>query len=160
MSENQEHIDQVQHDETTPSEQNYDFSEQVGHLLRRSYQRHTAIFQKLSHDQNLTAIQFIILCTIMDHGASSMVDFVHATAIDPATVRGVINRLKSRDLIVMTLNLQDRRKALIKITGEGERMVSEMLPRAKQISEATMGRLNQPERVALMLLLKKMLGIE
>ena len=37
------------------AEQNYALDEQVGFLLRRAYQRHTAIFQEHIPDQHLTS---------------------------------------------------------------------------------------------------------
>lgn len=140
----------------TPSEQGYDFSEQVGHLLRRAYQRHTAIFQRHSCDRQLTAIQFVTLCTVMERGPSSLTEIVNATAIDPATIRGVIKRLKAREWITLTTDPADQRKVMVVITPEGEALVETMIPVAKEISDRTMGSLNPAERIALLHLLEKM----
>lgn len=140
----------------TPHQQDYEFSEQVGHLLRRAYQRHTAIFQSQSCDRQLTAIQFVTLCTIMDNGPSALTDLVKATAIDPATIRGVIKRLKARDWISLSSDPNDQRKVIVDITLAGRELVATMVPRAKCISDMTMGKLNPAERVALMHLLEKM----
>lgn len=46
--------------------ENYHFTEQVGHLLRKVYQRHVAIFQQNVGDSQLTAVQFITLCAVRD----------------------------------------------------------------------------------------------
>lgn len=140
----------------TPSEQGYDFSEQVGHLLRRAYQRHTAIFQRHSCDRQLTAIQFVTLCTVLERGPSSLTEIVNATAIDPATIRGVIKRLKAREWITLTTDPADQRKVMVVITPEGEALVETMIPIAKEISDRTMGSLNPAERIALLHLLEKM----
>ncbi len=142
----------------TPAEYGYEFSEQVGHLLRRAYQRHTAIFQRHSCDKQLTAIQFVTLCTLVERGPSSLTDIVQATAIDPATVRGVIKRLKARDWIALSTCAQDQRKVIVTITPEGEGLVDEMVPAAQRISDLTMENLNPAERVALLHLLAKMSG--
>ena len=40
----------------------YQVTEQIGHLLRKAYQRHTAIFQQNACDAQLTSIQFVTLC--------------------------------------------------------------------------------------------------
>lgn len=143
-------------DPRTPSEQGYDFSEQVGHLLRKAYQRHTAIFQRQSCDKQLTAIQFIALCTVMERGPSSITEIVNATTIDPATIRGVIKRLKAREWVTLTTDPSDQRKVMVVITEAGESLVEDMVPIAKQISDQTMGNLNPAERIALLHLLKKM----
>lgn len=76
----------------------YRFSEQIGHLLRRAYQRHMAIFQAAIPDSNLTAAQFVTLCAVKEQQSCSFTDIVKATAIDQATIRGVIERLQARSL--------------------------------------------------------------
>lgn len=146
----------ISSDHRTPAEQGYDFSEQVGHLLRKAYQRHTAIFQRHSCDKQLTAIQFVTLCTVMERGPSSLTEIVNATAIDPATIRGVIKRLKAREWITLTTDPSDQRKVMVVITEAGETLVETMVPIAKQISDQTMSNLNPAERIALMHLLEKM----
>ncbi|MCS2608105.1 MarR family winged helix-turn-helix transcriptional regulator [Halomonas dongshanensis] len=143
-------------DHPTPSQQGYDFSEQVGHLLRKAYQRHIAIFQRHATDKQLTAIQFVALCTVMERGPSSLTDIVNATAIDPATIRGVIKRLKAREWVRLSTDPRDQRKVMVVITEAGEALIEEMVPEAKRISDDTMANLNPAERVALMHLLEKM----
>lgn len=91
----------------------YVFSEQVGHLLRKAYQRHMAIFQQNVGDSQLTAVQFVTLCAIRDHGPSSLTELVKATAVDQATIRGIVERLKARDLITLEPDPQDRRKVVV-----------------------------------------------
>ena len=143
----------------TPQEsaiQDYDFSEQVGHLLRRAYQRHTALFQQLIPDTQLTAAQFVVLCAVRDAGACSLSQIVKHTAIDQATVRGVIDRLKTRKLLAVRHNESDRRKVLVSLTPAGERLVQSMVPFAFDISEKTFQGFNPAERMALVYLLKKM----
>ena len=52
----------------------YHFSDQIGHLLRRVYQRHTALFQQYIPDSQLTAAQFVVLCSVRDNSGSSLAD--------------------------------------------------------------------------------------
>ncbi|WP_027350349.1 MarR family winged helix-turn-helix transcriptional regulator [Halotalea alkalilenta] len=139
-----------------PADQDYDFHEQVGHLLRKAYQRHTAIFQRESCDPQLTSIQFVTLCTLSEQGPRSLAEIVRATAIDPATIRGVIKRLQARALVELSKDELDQRKVIVSVTPEGERLVAEMVPHAKRITDLTFGTLNHAERVALLMLLEKM----
>ncbi|MHC3912227.1 HTH-type transcriptional repressor NicR [Achromobacter marplatensis] len=136
----------------------YLFSDQIGHLLRRVYQRHTALFQQYIPDSQLTAAQFVVLCSVRDNGASSLADLVKATVIDQATVRGVVDRLKQRELVQVDHDPVDRRKVVINLTRIGRELVAQMEPFAKQITESTYGNLNPAERVALDFLLTKMLN--
>jgi DNA-binding MarR family transcriptional regulator len=138
----------------------YQFSEQVGHLLRRAYQRHVALFQQTIPDSQLTAAQFVALCAVRDNGASSLSDIVRVTAIDQATVRGVIERLKSRALLAVSHDPADRRKVLVTLTPAGRRVIDDVVPFAHEITEATFGNLNPAERVAIVYLLRKMSGAD
>ena len=48
--------------EDNPSVEPYRVTDQVGHLLRKAYQRHLAIFQENAVDPSLTSVQFVTLC--------------------------------------------------------------------------------------------------
>ncbi|MBU4612034.1 MarR family transcriptional regulator [Achromobacter sp. GG226] len=144
-------------DTDTPGQNGYSFSDQVGHLLRRVYQRHTSLFQQYIPDSQLTAAQFVVLCTLRDHDGSSLVDIVKATVIDQATIRGVVDRLKQRELVHIGHDPTDRRKVVVSLTALGRDLVERMEPHARQITESTLGRLNPAERLALDFLLRKML---
>lgn len=139
-----------------PASGHYDFSEQVGHLLRRAYQRHTALFQQTIPDTQLTAAQFVVLCAVRDCGACSLSQIVKRTAIDQATIRGVIDRLKVRKLVVVRHDEMDRRKVLVSLTEAGTGLVQSMVPFAFEITEKTFDGFNPAERMALVYLLNKM----
>lgn len=141
----------------TADHDGYRFSDQIGHLLRRVYQRHAALFQHYIPDSQLTAAQFVVLCSVRDNSGSSLADIVKATVIDQATIRGVVDRLKQRELVQVDHDRIDRRKVVINLTEAGQQLVREMEPFAQQITESTYGRLNPAERLALDFLLKKML---
>src|SRR5258707_15825869 len=93
-----------------PDASGYEFSEQIGHLLRRAYQRHLAIFSQTIDDPQLTSVQFAVLSANQRLGLSSMSDLGKATAIDVVTVRGIIERLQSRCLIEFMSNTVVLRK--------------------------------------------------
>ncbi|RJK61890.1 MarR family transcriptional regulator [Serratia marcescens] len=137
--------------------ENYHFTEQVGHLLRKVYQRHLAIFQQNVGDSQLTAVQFITLCAVRDMGPSSLTELVQVTAVDQATIRGIVERLKARDLITVTPDPVDRRKVVVGLTDAGAVLLTETVPQAAKITELTFGTLNPAERIALIFLLNKML---
>lgn len=144
-------------DKSAPDKDSYLFSDQIGHLLRRVYQRHTALFQQYIPDSQLTAAQFVVLCSVRDNQGSSLADIVKATVIDQATVRGVVDRLKQRELMRVDHDPHDRRKVVINLTPVGQELVRKMEPFALQITESTYGKLNPAERLALEFLLRKMI---
>jgi MarR family transcriptional regulator, lower aerobic nicotinate degradation pathway regulator len=136
----------------------YDYSEQVGHLLRKAYQRHLGIFEDNVVDPQLTSVQFSVLCALYDLGPSSQADLVRASAIDQATIRGIVQRLEQRKLVTLTSDKGDRRKVILSLTDKGAALTEEMMPRGALISELTMSGLNPAERIALTFLLRKIMG--
>lgn len=140
------------------SPQEYIFSDQIGHLLRRAYQRHAAIFQQTVPDSQLTAAQFVVLCAVRDGEPSLVSAVVQATAIDEASVRGIVERLKWRELLVVASDPGDGRKMTLSLTPEGRAMIEKTIPFAQQISEHTFGNLDSSQRAAIMDLLRKMMG--
>ncbi|MGR9424075.1 MarR family winged helix-turn-helix transcriptional regulator [Rhizobium leguminosarum] len=139
-----------------PAPQNgYQVTEQVGHLLRKAYQRHLSIFQTNASDPDLTSVQFVTLCALHDLGPSSQVELVKATSVDQATIRGIVERLKARGLIDLSKDEADGRKVVISLLPKGEALLQDMYPQAHLISEKTVARLNPAERIALLYLLRK-----
>ena len=133
----------------------YRFSEQIGHLLRRAYQRHVAIFQKAVPDAHLTAAQFVVLCTVRDQPHCDIGDVVKATAIDDVSVRGIIERLKWRELLNAKHEPGDARHLDLTLTPAGTALVAETVPFAEQISQETFGDLNDDERATILRLLRR-----
>lgn len=77
--------------------------------------------------------------------------------MDQATIRGIVDRLKARELVQLSPDPSDRRKVIVELTDNGAALLDEMIPCARQISELSMGSLNAGERVAILYLLRKMI---
>lgn len=135
----------------------YVFSDQIGFLLRRAYQRHLAIFQANTGDSELTSVQFSTLCALRDNGPQSQGELVKATCVDQATIHGIIERLKARRLVSLAKDSVDGRKVIVALTPSGADMLERMIPRAAEITELTFGSLNPGERMALVFTLRQML---
>jgi DNA-binding MarR family transcriptional regulator len=136
----------------------YVFSHQIGHLLRRAYQRHLAIFQQNASDPRLTSVQFATLCAIRDDGPCSQTDLVRITAIDQATIRGILARLKARNLITMSPTSNDHRKVIASLSPAGRATLDAMIPSARRITELTLAGFNPAERVAIHYVLEKIIS--
>ena len=138
----------------------YRFTEQIGHLLRRAYQRHVAIFRQTVPDSQLTAAQFVVLCAVGEREACQVNDIVRETGIDEPSIRGIVERLKWRELVAVAHEPGDTRKMRVTLTPAGTAMVEQTVPFAQQISESTFGDLTAAERVAIIELLRKISGID
>ncbi|MFX5476585.1 MarR family transcriptional regulator, partial [Acinetobacter baumannii] len=86
-----------------------------------------------------TAAQFVVLCAVRARQSCSLSEIVRATAIDQATVRGIIERLKARELIAVSHDPSDRRKVVVTVTPAGLALIDETIPFAHQITEQTFG---------------------
>ncbi len=136
----------------------YVYSDQIGHLLRRAYQRHLAIFQTAAAEFNLTSTQFVALCALRDNGPGPQIGLIQATGIDQGTIRGIVERLGRRGLVEFQTDQADRRKTIVAATPAGLAILEKMIPKAMSISELTMGELNPAERLAILHTLKKMVA--
>ena len=75
----------------------YVLEKQVGHLLRRAHQRASAIFlAELGEAHQVTPRQYAALVKLSDLGEQSQNELGRITAMDPATIQGVIRRLVAR----------------------------------------------------------------
>jgi DNA-binding MarR family transcriptional regulator len=144
---------------TDPSRSDYQFTNHIGHLLRRAYQRHVAIFRETVPDDQLTAAQFVVLCSVRE-GECEVPQIVQATAIDEASVRGIVERLKWRELLVTAHAPGDARRMRVSLTPAGRSVVEHTVPIAEQISELTFGDMNEADRATLIRLLRRISGID
>ena len=134
----------------------YELERQVGHLLRRANQRHTAIFADGIGPHQLTPMQLAVLVKIRDEGQVSQNRLGRLAAMDPATVQGVVKRLAERKLVSAGRDANDRRRSLWRLSAAGEKVIKEVLPAARKITDTTLAALNADERKILLDLLHKM----
>jgi DNA-binding MarR family transcriptional regulator len=133
----------------------YRLEEQVGFLLRQASQRHTGIFASLIGDET-TPTQWAVLAKLMEVGACSQNALGRQTAMDAATVKGVVERLLRRGLVATRNDAGDARRIVVDLTGAGRRTVEACEPRALAITEATLQPLSAPERKTFVALLKRL----
>jgi len=138
----------------------YDFTKQIGFLLRRAYQRHTTIFQQAVPESRLTAAQFVVMLTVRDRGPSEVAAIVAYTGIDEASLRGIVERLKWRKLLTTEHEPGDARRMVVSLTPMGLELLDETVPFAQEITERTYGTLDASERKTLVALLHKMNGTQ
>jgi MarR family transcriptional regulator, lower aerobic nicotinate degradation pathway regulator len=141
-------------EEPDASSDHYRLEEQVGFLLRKAMQRHTSIFAE-EMPLGLTPTQFAALSKLKEVGPCSQNRLGRIAAMDVATIKGVVDRLKSRHLVVTTLDSTDRRRRLIDLTDAGHEVVIEAQRAGTTITERTLEMLSPRERVTLLRLLAK-----
>lgn len=137
-----------------PGPDGYSLDAQVGFLLRRASQRHIAIFN--AGIPELTPTQFAALAKTAEIGPVSQNELGRATAMDAATVKGVIDRLSARGLIATAASPHDRRRVMVDLTPDGRAALARLIPAARSITEETLAPLTPPERAALLALLERL----
>lgn len=136
-----------------PAADDYHLQEQIGFILRRAHQRHVAIFA--SRIADLTPPQFAALARLRDIGETSQNQLGSMIAMDAATVKGVIDRLKARGMVELGKHDADKRRLMVRLTAEGRRVVDELIPRAAEITAETLSPLSAREAATLVRLLSK-----
>ncbi|KAA5604633.1 winged helix-turn-helix transcriptional regulator [Roseospira marina] len=147
----------LNNEDTAPeqrTEVEYVLDEQVGFLLRKAQQRHLSLFA--SHIQpDLTAMQFAALAKLDEVGPCSQNALGRLTAMDVATIKGVVTRLKARGLIEKGPAPDDRRLHLIALTPAGREAVAQALPLARDITQRTLAPLAPEDQATLVDLLRQ-----
>ena len=133
----------------------YRLDDQVGFILRQATQRHTAIFAS-GIGGGLTPTQWAALAKLHEAGPLSQNLLGRHTAMDAATIKGVVDRLVRRGLATAEPDAADGRRLLVALTAEGDELVRRLLPHATAITAATLGPLTSAEQQTLISLLLRL----
>jgi len=128
----------------------------VGFLLRRAHQRHVALFLEQSEKYGLTPTQFAALFKAVQLGRVTQNLLGRLTAMDPATVQGVVRRLTARGLLRRAHDPMDRRTAVLTPTETGIALIDRTVACAQRSHDAALAPLTEDERAQLLALLRKL----
>lgn len=134
----------------------YVLEEQVGHLVRRAHQRATSIFLATIGDANVTPTQYAALVKLYEAGELSQNHLGRLTAMDPATIQGVIRRLAHRKLIAHRPDKNDRRRRCLSLTAMGRDLVQRLMRNGPKVTQVTLGPLSAAEQQQFLALLKRL----
>jgi DNA-binding MarR family transcriptional regulator len=138
-----------------PSRPAYVLDEQIGFILRQVWQRHATIFAR-EIGINLTPTQWAALAKLSETGPCSQNHLGRLTAMDIATIKGVIDRLTARGLTETGPDPEDGRRLLVSLTRAGQQMAEKAVPNALAITRETLAPLDERERETLVALLGKL----
>ncbi|PWE30509.1 MarR family transcriptional regulator [Maritimibacter sp. 55A14] len=138
--------------EATPE---YILDEQVGYLLRLASQRHAAIFAERALLE-LSAMQFSTLIRLSDEGECSQNHLGRLVAMDVATIKGVVDRLKRKGLVTLRPDPGDKRRTLISLSQTAKDALPELSRMGREITRETLAPLSVAERKTFLELLKKL----
>lgn len=133
---------------------NYSLDEQVGHLLRRAYQRAAATFM-VTCGSIVTPMQFAVLARLWEKGRVSQNELGRLAAMDPPTVHGVVKRLSERGFIAGERDRADGRLILYRLTASGRRLVRRLIELEAVTTDRILAPLSIPQQHQLIDLLRR-----
>jgi DNA-binding MarR family transcriptional regulator len=138
-----------------PSRPAYVLDEQVGFILRQVSQRHAMIFAR-DIGADLTTAQWAAMSKLAETGPCSQNQLGRLTAMDVATIKGVIDRLTARGLTETCADPEDGRRLRVSLTRAGQQLAEKVTSNALAISRETLAPLDPRERETFMALLEKL----
>ena len=133
----------------------YVLEDQVGYLLRCAHQRATEVFNTVMAEFSITPTQFAALSKLDDLHAVSQNQLGRLTAMDPATISGVMGRLTTRGYVQASPDPRDARVVMLGLTPAGKTAITAMKAVAADVSRKTLEPLTAAEAAALVSALAK-----
>ena len=133
----------------------YALEAQVGFILRRASQRHKGIFTDLISSE-LTVTQFAAMAKLYELESCTQNLLGRHTALDAATIKGVVDRLTKRGLTHTWPDPTDARRFMVGLTDAGRELIQQAIPNAITITEHTMAPLSADEQDTFLRLLEKL----
>lgn len=122
----------------------YSLDDQIGYVLRRVTQRHLAIFSEAIPE--VTTTQFAVIARLAEVGALSQNHLGRVTAMDAATIKGVVDRLAKLGLVSTTPDPGDRRRLTVTLTPTGADLFRLRVATALAVSKTTLAPLTTAEQ--------------
>ena len=113
-----------------------------------------AIFTK--HVEGLTPTQFATLARLYGLGTPSQNKLGRLTAMDSATIKGVVERLTTKALVVSRANLTDQRLRMVELSDLGNKVFESAQHQAQAAWQETVAPLTAKETETLEALLAKL----
>lgn len=132
----------------------YVLDDQIGYVLRRVSQRHLAIFAEAIDE--VTTTQFAVLARLAEKGPLSQNLLGRETAMDAATIKGVVDRLARQGLVATTPDPEDRRRLTVALTDKGRKLYEAQAATALEVSSRTLDPLSPDEQAQFLALLARL----
>lgn len=133
----------------------YILDDQVGFLLRQVHQAHAALFAA-EFGEDVTPTQWAAVAKLHEVGPCSQNHLGRLTAMDVATIKGVVDRLAKRGYAEIGSDPLDKRRVLVALTPSGRDLHRRYVEKARRVTARTLAPLPAHERATLVRLLKRL----
>jgi DNA-binding MarR family transcriptional regulator len=138
------------------SERPYRLDDQVGHLLRRAYQRASSHLAGRIRSLDLTPVQHATLIRLWEFGPLSQNQLGRLVAMPPANIHALVRRLEARGLLRRDPSPKDKRLLTVSLTESGRAMAESLVPLDTAATADALKPLDAAEREQLYAILKKL----
>jgi DNA-binding MarR family transcriptional regulator len=136
----------------------FDYHSAPGHLIRRAHQLSVSIFAEKTADFDITPVQFAMLNALMEEPGEDQITLAGKVAFDAATSGAVIARLEAKGLLRRDADPKDKRRKLLTVTKEGEKIVFAMKTAVNDVQSQITNPLSGDEAKQLTSLLAKLVS--
>jgi DNA-binding MarR family transcriptional regulator len=128
-------------------------------IMQISWLAQRQFMQLLDEDRfRMTLPQFYTLLHLeQTNEACKMSDLAEATHQSAASLTGVVDRLRDKQLIDRLRDEKDRRQVMVAVTTQGRELISEIKQARREQMQMSLAHLAEPEVEALILLLDRVL---
>jgi DNA-binding MarR family transcriptional regulator len=130
----------------------------TGHLLRRAMQQYTASWAA-AMPEGLTSPQFVVLVLLAAEQPLDQQTIGERGALDKSTCGHLIDRMHRNGLVDARIDPGNRRRKMISLTARGRELFERAVPVQREVNQAVLARLTEPERTQLNRLLHILLGV-
>ena len=106
-------------------------------------------FEQAVTPLGLRARHLVALRYLQDHGPSAQQNLIEALGLDASNLVALLNELEDADLIVRRRDRADRRRGIIELSPEGERMLLEVDRALEEVDDEILAPLSAEERATL-----------
>lgn len=125
----------------------------VGHLIRRSQQIHTMMWNAEVSDE-VTSPQIMILVALARTPGVDQRTLGETVSLDRSTTADIIERLMKRGFLERARDPKDRRRNLLQLTQAGIDLLNTLGPRSEAMNEHLIGVLSSKDQTELVRLLR------
>ena len=129
-----------------------------GFLIRRLHQIHVALFQQACASFDVTPLQYSLLSALAGRGAADQTTLAADIAQDRTTTTGALKRLAARELVERTIDGNDRRAQLCRLTPSGAALLARLETPARDAHRATLGRLSRKEQAVFIAMMQRIVA--
>jgi len=127
----------------------------VFHLLTRSAKLATRCWKQSVEEFGVTAVQAKVMNFLWVYEEVGARELGEMTALDGATLTGVLDRLELMDMVVRQSDLQDRRSIRVRLSGKGEAIGQAIHDVMEPSNEVFLAQFSEQEVQTLKALLKR-----